>query len=161
MRAPTRLLLVAALCLLARAPASAGDLTGTWKGKWSCKAQNAQGKLKLSSTTVQVPEPGVSTLEITQPDGPDSPALQARIDGVLFAGFSLQPGPALGGVGAFVGCDPGDVRSFRWKVKLDSVQAKISWRSMFVSNDYVISSCRGSWSRVSLEEPAAFIDSCR
>jgi hypothetical protein len=72
----------------------------------------------------------------------------------------LQPGPALGGVGALVGCDPGDVRSLRWKVKLDDVKAKISWRGVFVSNDAVISSCRGTWSRVSLEDPAV-IDTCR
>lgn len=168
MRAPTRLLLVSALGLLASAPASAGDLTGVWKGKFSCKAQNAQGKLKLSSRMVVAPEPGVSTLEITHPDGPASPALQARIDGALFAGFSLQAGSALGGVGAFVDCDPnndpggfGDIRSFRWKVKLDDVKAKISWRGMFVSDDAVISSCRGSWSRVSLEEPAPAVVSCR
>ena len=151
MRAPSRLLLVSALGLLASAPASAGDLTGVWEGKFSCKAQDAQGKLKLS---------GPSTLEISQPGGPGGAALQAHIDGVLFAGFSLQPGPALGGVGALVGCDPGDIRSFRWKVKTDDVKAKISWRGVFVSNDAVISSCRGTWSRVSLEDPVV-IDTCR
>ena len=151
MRAPSRLLLVSALGLLASAPASAGNLTGLWEGTFSCKAQDAQGKLKMS---------GPSTLEITQPDTLGSPALQARIDGALFAGFVLQTGPTLGGVGALVGCDPGDIRSLRWKVKLDDVKAKISWRGVYVSNDQVISSCRGKWSRVSLEDPAV-IDTCR
>jgi len=168
MRAPTRLLLVAALGLAAGTPVSASDLTGTWKGKWSCKGQGASGKLKLSSRTVLSPEPGVSTLEITHPDLPDQPALQARIDGALFSGFSLQTGPALGGVGAWLGCDPnvdpggfGDIRSFRWKVKPGAVKAKITWRGMFVSEDAMILSCRGKWQRVSLEEPDPAIGSCR
>jgi hypothetical protein len=154
MRAPTRPLLVSVLVLLAAAPASAGNLTGVWEGKYSCKAQDARGKLKLS---------GLSTLEITQPDTAGSPALQARIDGVPFAGFVLETGASLGGVGALVGCDPGDIRSLRWKVKPDDVKAKISWRGVFVSNDAMISSCRGSWSRVSLAEPTPAIDvgTCR
>jgi hypothetical protein len=160
MRAPTRLLLVAALCLLASAPTSAGDLTGTWKGKWSCKAQNAEGKLKLSSIAVQEPEPGVSTLEISHPHGPDDPALQARVDGVLFAGFTLVTAATVGGLGAFVGCDPGDLRSFKWKAKPNVVKGKITWRGTFVSDDATLGSCRGSWTRVSLEDPAVS-DTCR
>ena len=154
MRAPTRLVLLSALGLCLAAPASAGDLTGTWKGKYSCKAQDVRGKLKLS---------GLSTLEVTQPDTPGSPALQARIDGMPFAGFVLQTGASLGGVGALVGCDPGDIRSLRWKVKAGDVKARISWRGVFVSNDAVISSCRGTWSRVSVEEPSPAIDvgTCR
>ena len=160
MRAPTRLALVYALALLAL-PASAGDLTGTWKGKWSCKAQNAKGKLRLTSASVQAPEPGVSTLQITEPDGPGTPALQAYIDGVLFSGFSLQPAPAaLSGIGAFIGCDPGDVRSFKWKLKIGAIAAKITWRSLFVSNDQTISMCRGSWTRVSVEDPGV-VETCR
>jgi hypothetical protein len=151
MRAPARILLASALGLLAGAPASAGNLTGVWEGKFSCKAQDAQGKLKMS---------GPSTLEISQPDTPGSPALQARINGVLFAGFVLQTGPTLGGVGALVGCDPGDIRSLRWKVKADEVKAKISWRGVFVTNDTMISSCRGSWTRISLEDPV-IVDTCR
>ena len=161
MRAPTRLLVTAALALLVAAPASAGNLTGVWKGKFSCKAQNAQGQLKMSSRGVTAPDPGVSTLEITHPNGAGTPALQVRIDGVLFAGFVLGVGPAVGGVGAFIGCDPGDLRSFKWKATPGVAKAKISWRGMLVSNDAMVGSCRGSWTRVSLAEPAVPPESCR
>lgn len=161
MRAPTRCLLACALVLTAAAPASAGDLTGTWKGKWSCKSVNASGKLKLTSTSVTAPEPGVSTLEISHPDGPGTAAIQAYVDGALFAGFSLQPDPEItSGVGAFIGCDPGDVRSFKWKVKIGEIPARITWRSMHVSDDQTISSCRGSWKRISVADPG-ISDTCR
>jgi hypothetical protein len=161
MRAPTRPLLACALALLAAGPAAAGDLTGTWKGKWSCKGQDAQGKWKQSSRAITTPEPGVSTLEVWHPDGTATPALQARIDGVPFTGFLLGSPADQAGVGAFIGCDPGDLRTFKWKLKIGAVKAKLSWRGMYVSDDATISSCRGSWTRVDLAEPAAPFESCR
>ena len=166
MRAPTRFAtLLLAACFAG--PALAGDLTGTWKGKFSCTLQDGTGKRKLSSRAVASPESGVSTLEVTQPDGPGSRALQLRIDTVMFAGFALPEGAATAGVGAIVDCsenqDPGagfgELRTFRWRVKPDTVGGTISFRGMLVDDDEVVGACRGSWRRVSRDDPG--VSFCR
>ena len=167
MRAPTRSLALACLAAaLAAEPGLAGDLTGTWKGKFSCKLENGQSKLKLSSKTITAPDPGVSTLEISHPGGPGTSALQLEVDDVLFAGFALPPGAAARGVGALFDCsddgDPGDageIRTFKWSVTADSVKGTIAWRGMLVNDDQEIGSCRGSWKRISREDPE--IGPCR
>ena len=165
MRTPVSLL-VAALLALSAAPSHAGDLTGTWKGKFSCTVLSDAGKQKLSSRTVTAPDPGVSTLEVSQPDGPGTNTLQVRIDSVLYAGFVLGTGAAVSGAGAFVDCTPtndpggfGEIRNFRWKVAADSVKGSLSWRGLLVDDDAVVGSCRGSWRRVSREDPG--VASCR
>jgi hypothetical protein len=166
MRAPTRLAAALAAALIA-APAAAGDLTGVWKGKFKCTLQDGQSKQKLSSRTVAAPEAGVSTLELTHPDGPDSPALQIRIDNVLFAGFMLVDAGGASGVGAIVDCNPnqdpgtgyGELRTFRWRAAPGAIAGSISWRGMLVDDDAVIGSCRGSWRRVSREDPG--VSYCR
>jgi hypothetical protein len=165
MRAPTRSF-AALLAALIAAPAAGGDLTGVWKGKFSCTMESSQGRSKLTSRSVTSPDPGVSTLEITQPDGPGTSALQARIDDALFAGFVVPTGAAAAGAGAFVDCDPnndpggfGEIRSFRWKVAADTVSGSISWRGLFVNDDAEISTCKGKWRRVSREDP--LVESCR
>jgi hypothetical protein len=154
------------LSLLVVTPSMAGDLTGTWKGRFSCKLENGQSRLKISSKTVTAPEPGVSTLEISHPGGPGTPALQIEVDDVLFAGFALPAGGAVGGVGALFDCtdngDPGDageIRTFRWKVTADSVKGSISWRGMLVNDDQEIGSCKGTWRRILREDPG--IGPCR
>jgi hypothetical protein len=165
MRTPIHCL-VAALLVLGVVPAHAGDLSGTWKGKFSCSLVNAQGKQKLSSRSVTAPDAGVSTLEVSQPDGPGTSTLQVRIDGTLYSGFVLGTGAATSGAGAFVDCTPtnapggfGEIRNFRWKVAADSVKGTLSWRGLLVDDDAVVGSCRGSWRRVSREDPG--VASCR
>ena len=165
MRRPTRWLL-ASLLVLGAAPTHAGDLTGTWKGKFSCTMTSAQGKQKLSSRSVTAPDPGVSTLEVSHPEGPGTATLQVRIDGVLYAGFVLGTGAAVSGAGAFMDCTPtndpggfGEIRNFRWKVAPADVKGSLSWRGLLVDDDAVVGSCRGSWRRVSREDPG--IASCR
>lgn len=166
MRAPTRSLCALLLAACAAAPALAGDLTGTWKGKFTCKLENGQTKLKLSSKTITSPEPGVSTLEVSHPGGPGTAALQLEVDDVLFAGFALPAGGATGGVGALFDCtddgDPGDageIRTFKWKVTADSVKGTIAWRGMLVNDDQEVGSCKGTWKRISREDPR--IGPCR
>jgi hypothetical protein len=166
MRAPTRWLLALLLAALAAGPALAGDLTGTWKGKFRCTVENGTSKVKLSSKTITAPEPGVSTLRISHPEGPGTGPLQMTVDDVLFAGFALPAGGAVKGVGALFDCtddgDPGDageLRTFKWKVKADSVKGTISWRGMLVNDDQQVGSCRGSWKRISREDP--IIGPCR
>jgi hypothetical protein len=161
----TRLALVVTFALAA-APAQAGDLTGTWKGKFACTMQSAQGKQKSSSRGVSTPEPGVSTLEVSHPDGPGTPTLQVRIDGVLYAGFVIGPPAAAAGAGAFFDCtvttDPGgfgEIRNFKWKATPDDVKGSISWRSLLVDDDAVVGSCKGKWRRISREDPG--VASCR
>ncbi len=161
MRAPTRLVAALVAALIA-APATAGDLTGVWKGKFKCTLQDGESKQKLSSRMVTSPEAGLSTLEVTHPDGPDTQALQIRIDDVLFAGFVLPVGVAVqSGVGAIVDCDPnqdpgvgfGELRTFRWRVTPGDVSGSISYRGMLVDNDDVIGTCKGSWRRISRTDP--------
>ena len=166
MRAPTRWLCVSLVAALAAAPALAGDLTGTWKGKFSCKLEDGATKMKLSSKSITAPEPGVSTLEISHPGGPGTAALQIQIDDVLFAGFALPAGGAVRGVGALFDCtddgDPGDageIRTFRWKVTADAVAGTIAWRGMLVNDDQEIGSCKGTWKRISRVDP--IIGPCR
>jgi hypothetical protein len=166
MRAVTRWLCVPLLSACAAGPAVAGDLTGTWKGKFRCAVENGQTKQKLSSKQIAAPEPGVSTLLISHAEGPGTAALQLEIDGVLFAGFALPAGGAVRGVGALFDCtddgDPGDageLRTFKWKVSADSVKGSIAWRGMFVNDDQEIASCRGTWKRISREDPV--IGPCR
>ena len=158
--------LVVSLLALGAAPAAAGDLTGTWKGKFSCGLLSGQGKQKLSSRGVTAPDPGVSTLEVSQPDGPGTSTLQVRIDGELYAGFVIGTGAATSGAGAFMDCTPNDepggfseIRNFRWKVAADSVKGSLSWRGLLVDDDALVGSCKGSWRRVSREDPG--IISCR
>jgi hypothetical protein len=165
MRSPTRWLL-AWLLVLGAAPAQAGDLTGTWKGKFSCRLMDGQGKQKLSSRAVEVPEPGVSTLDVSQPEGPGTSRLDLRIDNVLYAGFVVSPGAAQSGVGGIVDCTPtnvpggfGEIRNFRWKVSPDTIKGTLSWRGLLVDEDTVVGSCRGTWKRVSREDPG--VASCR
>jgi hypothetical protein len=166
MRMPPRWL-VASLLVLAAVPAQAGDLTGIWKGKFKCKLDDGDSRQKLSSREVTSPEAGMSTLEVSHPDGPDTQALQLRIDDVLFAGFVLPEGATTSGIGAIVDCNPnddpgigfGEIRSFRWKATPDDVKGSIAWRGMLVSDDAVIGSCRGKWRRVSRMDPG--IAPCR
>lgn len=166
MRAPTRWLCVPLLVAWAAGPALAGDLTGTWKGKFKCTVQNGAAKLKTSSKQIAAPDPGVSTLLISHAEGPGTAALQLEIDGVLFAGFALPAGGAVRGVGALFDCtddgDPGDageLRTFKWKVTPDSVKGSIAWRGMLVNDDQEIASCKGTWKRISREDPG--IGPCR
>jgi len=166
MRRPLRCLLASALVLAAATPAAAGDLTGLWKGKFSCTVMDDQGKQKLSSRAVTAPDPGVSTLEVSQSEGPGTAPLQMRIDGVLYAGFVVAPGPAQSGVGAILDCTPtnnpggfGEIRNFRWKVSPDTFKGTLSWRGLLVNDDSVVGSCRGSWKRISREDPG--VASCR
>jgi hypothetical protein len=158
--------LVASLVLCAL-PAQAGDLTGIWKGKFKCKLEDGEGRQKITSREITSPEAGMSTLEVSHPDGPDTPALQLRIDDVLFAGFLLPEAGTASGIGAIVDCSPdddpavgfGEIRSFRWKEKPGDVKGWISWRGMMVSDDAVIGSCKGKWRRVSRMDPG--IAPCR
>jgi hypothetical protein len=166
MRASTRWICACLLAACAAAPARAGDLTGTWKGKFKCTVENGQAKLKLSSKAITAPEPGVSTLLISHPGGPGTAPLQLTIDDVLFAGFALPGGPAVRGVGALFDCtdtgDPGDageLRTFKWKVTADSVKGSIAWRGMLVNDDQEVGSCKGTWKRISREDPV--IGPCR
>ena len=78
-----------ALAACMAAPAHAGDLTGTWKGKFKCKLENGEVKQKLSSKTITAPEPGVSTLTVRHAEGAGTSALQMEVDGVLFSGSAL------------------------------------------------------------------------
>jgi hypothetical protein len=166
MRASNRWTCALLLAALAAAPAQAGDLTGTWKGKFKCTVENGQAKLKKSSKEISAPEPGVSTLEISHPEGPGTGALQIEVDDVLFSGFALPAGGAVRGVGALFDCtddgDPGDaaeIRTFKWKVSADSVKGSISWRGMLVNDDQEVGSCKGTWKRISREDPV--IGPCR
>ena len=166
MRAPTRWLPAFLLAALAAGPALAGDLTGTWKGKFKCTVENGASKVKLSSKTIAAPEPGVSTLLISHPFGPGTAPLQMEVDDVLFAGFALPAGGAVRGVGALFDCtddgDPGDageIRTFKWKVKADSVKGTLSWRGMLVNDDQEVGTCKGTWKRISREDPV--IGPCR
>ena len=165
----TRWLCILLPAALAAVPAQAADLTGTWKGKFKCTIEDGQARQKLSSKTIgpPAPEPGVSTLEISHPvDLPGTAALQIMVDGVLFAGFALPAAGAVRGVGALFDCtddgDPGDageIRTFRWKVTADSVKGSISWRGMLVNDDQEVGSCKGTWKRISREDPV--IGPCR
>jgi hypothetical protein len=155
-----------ALAACVAAPIHAGDLTGTWKGKFKCKLENGEAKTKISSKTITAPEAGVSTLTISHAEGPGTSALQMEVDGVLFSGFALPEGGAVKGVGALFDCtdggDPGDageLRTFKWKVRSDSVKGSISWRGMFVNDDQEVGLCKGKWKRISREDPA--IGPCR
>ena len=172
MRTSTRWLCILLPAALAAGPAHAADLTGTWKGKFKCTIEDGKTRQKLSSKTIAAPapEPGVSTLEISHP-APDpgleaTAALQLQVDGVLFAGFALPATGAVRGVGALFDCtddgDPGDageIRTFRWKVTADAVKGSISWRGMLVNDDQEVGSCKGTWKRVSREDP--LIGPCR
>jgi hypothetical protein len=158
--------LVLAVLLALASPARGGDLTGLWKGKFACTLMSEGGKEKLSSRTVTAPEAGVSTLEVTHPDGPGTPTLQLRIDNGLRAGFLLGPAEAEKGSGAIVDCsaaiDPtgfGEIRNFRFKTKAGTAKASLAWRSLLVEDGMVVGSCRGRWKRVSLEDPR--IPRCR
>ena len=153
---------LACLTLAALLPLSsaAGDLTGTWKGKFKCKLQDGESKTKLSSKTIQAPEPGVSTLLISHPEGPGTAPLQMLVDDVLFAGFALPEGGAVKGVGALFDCtddgnpgDAGELRTFKWKVRSDSSKGKISWRGMFVNDDQEVGLCKGKWKRITRDDP--------
>jgi hypothetical protein len=164
MRTPIGLVVAALLAL--GSPARAGDLTGLWKGKFACTLMSEAGKEKLSSRTVTAPEAGVSTLEVTHPDGPGTTTLQLRIDNGLRAGFLLGSAEAEKGAGAIIDCsaaiDPtgfGEIRNFRFKAKAGEVKATLSWRGLLVEDGMVVGSCKGRWKRVSLQDP--LIPRCR
>jgi len=163
---PPLSLLAASLLALAVTSAHAGDLTGIWKGKFSCTLMSDAGKEKLSSRAVEAPDPGLSTLEVTHPDGPGTPTLQLRIDNGLRAGFLLGGADAAKGAGAIVDCsaaiDPsgfGEIRNFRFKVSPDAVKGTVSWRGLLVEDGAVVGACKGRWKRVSRQDP--LIPRCR
>jgi hypothetical protein len=153
-----RFTVAAAFVALLASAGHAGDLTGTWKGSFRCTIEDAQGQQKLSSRSVSVPEPGVSTLEIVQPDGPDTAALHLLIDAAVYSGFVLDGSAASGGTGAFLDCGANpdasgylEIRHFRWKTSADA--GAIVWRGFRVGAAGEVGRCRGSWRRVSREEP--------
>lgn len=164
MRIPLGLVVAASLAL--GSAARAGDLTGIWKGKFRCTLMSEEGREKLSSRTVAAPEEGVSTLEVTHPDGPGTPTLQLRIDNSLRAGFLIGPVDSDKGAGAIVDCsaaiDPvgfGEIRNFRSKTSSGTVKGTLSWRGLLVEDGLAVGTCKGRWKRVSLEDPR--IPRCR
>jgi len=155
-----RFILPALLISLLAGASHAGDLSGTWKGRFSCTIHGEQGLEKRSDRSVTTPDPGVSTLELVQPDGADTAALLMLIDGAVYSGFVLDPGPATKGTGAIVDCGEEDqasgydeVRSFRWKTNPNSIMATIVWHGLLVGGDDEVGTCHGKWHRVSRDEP--------
>jgi len=158
MHSTARLILPAMLVALLAGAGHAGDLTGTWKGSFRCTVHDAQGRQELTSRSVSVPEPGVSTLEIVQPDGPDTAALHMLIDAAVYSGFVLDGSAATRGTGAILDCGANpdasgylEIRHFRWKTSADS--AAIVWRGLRVGGAAELGRCTGSWRRVSRDEP--------
>jgi len=143
-----------ALVLLAL-PAEAGNLVGTWVGRFSCNIEETTGKRKFR-------EPN-STVQISQPGGPGTSPLRVDIDGELYTG-SIVPSPSdptAEGAGAFVACTTSNTESFgafseieliAWKVKPNG-DGKIGKSGVFVTNGLNIGFCTGSWERVSTLDP--------
>lgn len=136
-------------------PAAAGNLVGTWVGRFSCATEDADGRGKLT-------EPA-STLEISQPSGPGTSPLRVMIDGVHYTG-SIVPSasnPTEEGVGAFVACGTSDAEGagfnelelMRWKVEAGGVRGAIKKAGVFVENGVEIGACKGGWVRTSTVDP--------
>ena len=147
---------ISVLALLIAPPAVAGDLVGTWTGRFACRTESAGGSGNLS-------EPN-STLQISQPGGPGTSPLRVEIDGVPYSG-SIMPdasSPTTEGVGAFVACGTSDTETngnfseielIRWKVNPASGRGSIKKAGVFVSNGIEIGACRGGWARTSTADP--------
>lgn len=151
----SRALLCLALVLMAL-PASAGNLVGTWLGRFSCGAEDANGRFKIQETE--------SLLEISQPEPGTSP-LRLMIGDVHYSG-SIVPSassPTTDGVGAFVKCGTSDTENegnfseielIRWKVDAGTGRGSIKKVGVFVVNGVQIGACKGGWVRTTTADPA-------
>ena len=153
----SRAILSLALVLMAL-PASAGNLVGTWVGRFSCAAEDANGRFKID-------EPA-STLLISQPGGAGTSPLRLTIDGVQYSG-TIAPSagnPTTQGAGAFVACGTSDaegapglneIELIHWKVDGGGgVRGSIKKAGVFVESGGIFGACKGGWVRTSLVDPA-------
>lgn len=143
--------------VLAAAPASAGNLVGTWVGRFSCGAEDANGKFKFTET--------VSEVLISQPGGPGTSPLRLTIDGAAYSGSIIPSAssPTSDGVGAFVACGTSDtegvglfseIELIRWKVDGNGgLRGSIKKAGVYVTNGVEIGACKGGWVRTSLTDP--------
>ena len=152
-----RLALSAFLAFCLAAPASAGNLVGTWLGRFSCTTEDANGRGKLSEST--------STLLISQPGGPGGTTLRLTIDGEPYTGSIIPSAgnPTEQGVGAFVACGTSDaegtgsfneIELIRWKVEDGGVRGSIRKAGVFVTKGQQIGACKGGWVRSSTTDPS-------
>jgi hypothetical protein len=150
----SRVVLCLSLVLIAL-PASAGNLVGTWVGRFSCSAEDANGRFKSTETD--------SVLQISQPGGAGTSPLRLTIDGTQYSGSIIPSAssPTTDGVGAFVACGTSDaegagfneIELIRWKVDGGTGRGSIKKAGVYVENGVQIGACKGGWVRTTTADP--------
>lgn len=147
--------------LLTALPAAAGNLVGTWIGRFTCTIEDADGRTRLQARN--------STLTISQPGGAGTSPLRLLIDdgtgGLIQYTGSIVPSagdPTREGVGAFVACGTSDseaggsfseIELIRWRVDAANGRGSIRKVGVFVESGTAVGACQGAWARTSVVDP--------
>jgi hypothetical protein len=144
--------------LLIALPASAADLTGTWKGAFKCSSLQNDGKAEKFKEKKSV-------LKIVQyEDG----TFDAEIDDFPYCGRMIESKKnAKKGVGVLIGPDTDDapttyseMEHLTWKLNSSKKKSdKISKQGVWVDADS-IGECKGSWKRTDKDSPVLQFFSC-
>ncbi len=137
-------------------PASAADLTGTWKGRFKCSSLLNNGKsrnFEEKDSVLRIIQYGDQTFD-------------ASVDGIAFCGRMIEKSNKKGVAVLIVQGTDQDPRTYseiehlEWKLKAGRKKVdKISKDGIFTDSDS-IGQCTGSWKRTDKEAPLIPSESC-